>query len=138
MKRRIIAAALTAACLSGCAQTASVPSPGTSAPTLSQAAGGLASAVKGALPPATAAKVQTIASRSCAFIPTLSTIANIFASGNRALTTAGSIASAICQALAAAPAGNGLGLLDARASGGGAPAVGKVLVHGKFKDGRRI
>lgn len=132
MKHAIVGA-IALACLSGCAQTSAVaPSP----TSVATASGTLAGAAVSALPAATAAKIQAAAAKSCAFQPTLATIANIFAAGSTT-TTINGIAAAICQAIAAAPAGNGLGLLDARA-GSGPPAVGNVIVHGKFSDGRKI
>lgn len=49
-------------------------------------------------------QVQAITSAACAFLPTATTIANIFVQDNPVLMTAESIASAICQSLVPRPA----------------------------------
>lgn len=42
---------------------------------------------------------QNLAVQICGFLPTVQTVANIFASGSPALDTAGEVANAICQAV---------------------------------------
>ncbi len=68
------------------------------------------------------AQAQKIAQTTCSFLPTASTIANIFASGNPALQTATEIANAICGALVAK---------SARRSAS-PPSVAGVEIHGRF------
>ena len=73
--------------------------------------------------PITAADVQSAAVAACGFLPTAATVANIIAANNSTLTTATSVASAICAAVVGAKGGR---------LGGATPNVNGVQVHGRF------
>lgn len=68
--------------------------------------------------------VQNAAVTACGFLPTVSTVANLIASNNALVSSAESIASAICAAVAPAKQSGKFGA--ARAS------VNGVAVRGKF------
>lgn len=68
------------------------------------------------------AETQSIATQICRFVPTAQTVANILSAGNPALQTAGSIASAICNAVSATTARRGAV----------APNVAGVRIAGHF------
>jgi len=72
--------------------------------------------------PITAADVQAAAVSACGFLPTAATVANIIAAGNPTLTTATTVAQAICSAVTA----------HGGRLGGAAPNVNGVAVHGRF------
>jgi hypothetical protein len=111
--RMFAAAAAMAACLSlgalgGCA-TATGGGTGDS--------GGITGAI---------AQVQQITQTICGFVPTATTIANIFAAGNPALQSATTIANAICGAVTSKTA----------TLRGATPMVAGVKVQGQFVKAR--
>jgi hypothetical protein len=70
------------------------------------------------------AQVQTDTNAVCAFIPTAETVANIVATGNPIVATAGAVANAICAAVAPPKTAGRLGAT--------VPTVAGVVVHGRF------
>lgn len=72
------------------------------------------------------AQVQATTSAVCSFLPTAETVANIVATGNPIVTTAGAVANAICAAVVPAKQA-------ARQNRTAAPPiVAGVVIHGKF------
>jgi len=102
MLRRFIAAAGLALALAGCATS-----------------GGGSSVT----PSAIVAEAQKIAVTTCSFLPTASTVMNIFLSGNAALQTGEAIAAAICGAV---------GRKSVQRGDASAPTVAGVVIHGRF------
>jgi hypothetical protein len=73
---------------------------------------------------ATVKQVQDAAAGICSFVPTATTVANIFASGNSTVQSVSSVASAICNAVTTRPLADGPG--DRK------PRVNGVVVRGRF------
>lgn len=72
-------------------------------------------------------KVQVAVVRSCRFLPTAATVANIFAAGNPAVVTTTAVAAAICAAVDSKRLSFvNMGRIYAPMR------VGKVLVEGEF------
>lgn len=68
------------------------------------------------------ALVQRIAVGACGFLPTASTVLNIFSAGNALVMTAESVAGSICAAITA----------KASRRGGPGPSVNGVAIHGTY------
>ena len=69
--------------------------------------------------------VREAAVAACGFLPTISTVAEIIASGNPIVATASGIANAICAAVTALPP-------LATRKGSAPPTVAGVVIHGRF------
>lgn len=70
-------------------------------------------------------QVRIAAVAACGFLPTVATVADIIATGNPIVVTAGTIANAICTAVNQIPP-------QARRRGAAPVVVAGVVVHGKF------
>lgn len=101
--RRLLLSAALAASLSGCASVGGI----------SPTAGSFIDQVRAAT------------SAACAFLPTAETVANILATGNPLVSTASTIADAICNAVKPK-------LVSGKLRRATAPSVLGVPVHGKF------
>jgi predicted small secreted protein len=74
-------------------------------------------------------QVQAAASVACGFLPTAETVAQIIATGNPIVTTAGDVANAICKAVTVPPSTPPA--VAARLRAAGPPTVAGVVIHGR-------
>ena len=74
----------------------------------------------------TVAEVQTIARAVCSFVPTAATVSSLLSQWIPGLSTAQSIATSICNAVAPA------GVPAARRARSAPPVVAGVPIHGRF------